>query len=153
MKIGVISDTHGLLRSEVKSNLSDCDLIIHAGDIGKMEIIKDLNKIANCEYIKGNCDKSIEFNDVSEFKIIEINKIKIYIIHDIRNIDKDLKSIGINIVIYGHSHKKEFYKKDGILYINPGSVGPRRFKLPTTMNKIEINDENIENIKLDYIEI
>ncbi|MEG1131583.1 MAG: metallophosphoesterase family protein [Romboutsia sp.] len=153
MKVGIISDTHGLLRSEVKENLRDCDLIIHAGDIGKMEIIEDLKKIADCEYIKGNCDKNIEFENMNKFKMIEINKNKIYVVHDIANIDQDLKSLGVNIVIYGHSHKKESYEKDSILYINPGSVGPRRFKLPITMAKLEINDKELENIKLDFIEI
>ena len=153
MIVGIISDTHGLLRKEVKDNLKDCDLIIHAGDIGKLEVIKDLKDISKVEYIKGNCDKKGEFNDVKESSIVDIGGAKIFIVHDINNIKVNLKKLGVNIVIYGHSHKNETYKKDGILYVNPGSVGPKRFKLPTTMAKLKINDKDIINSSIEFIEI
>lgn len=153
MIVGIISDTHGLLRKEVKENLKDCGLIIHAGDIGNLELIKELKNISKVEYIKGNCDKKDEFNDIKEFKIIELEEIKIYLVHDIKTIKDDLNKLGINIVIYGHSHKKETYVKDDILYINPGSVGPKRFKLPTTMAKLEINYKDIKNSNVEFIQI
>lgn len=134
--IGLISDTHGLLRQEVVNNLNDCNLIIHAGDIGKFDVIENLNKISDVEFVKGNCDK--DKNIINEDKIINIYDKKIYIIHDISKINRDLKREDIDIVIYGHSHKSSIHTDDEILYINPGSVGPRRFKLPISMAKLKI---------------
>lgn len=144
MVIGVISDTHGLLREEVKENLKSCDLIIHAGDIGKYHVIDELNKISKAEFVKGNCDKNIDSNLIKEERVINIKGTKIYLIHDISKIKVDLHKEDIDIVVYGHSHKSNIYTKDDILYINPGSVGPRRFKLPVTMAKLIIEDNNNE---------
>ena len=137
--IGLISDTHGLLRKEVIENLNDCDLIIHTGDIGKIEVIESLKKISYVEYIRGNCDK--DKNIAKEDKIIDVYNKRIYLIHDISKIKIDLKKENIDIVIYGHSHKHNIYEDDGILYINPGSVGPKRFKLPTYMAKLNLLDK------------
>ena len=137
--IGLISDTHGLLRKEVIENLNDCDLIIHTGDIGKIEVIESLKKISYVEYIRGNCDK--DKNIAKEDKIIDVYNNRIYLIHDISKIKVDLKKENIDIVIYGHSHKHNIYEDDGILYINPGSVGPKRFKLPTYMAKLNLLDK------------
>ena len=137
--IGLISDTHGLLRKEVITNLNDCDLIIHTGDIGKIEVIESLKKISYVEYIRGNCDK--DKNIAKEDKIIDVYNNRIYLIHDISKIKVDLKKENIDIVIYGHSHKHNIYEDDGILYINPGSVGPKRFKLPTYMAKLNLLDK------------
>ena len=137
--IGLISDTHGLLRKEVIENLNDCDLIIHTGDIGKIQVIESLKKISHIEYIRGNCDK--DKNIAKEDKIIDVYNNRIYLIHDISKIKVDLKKENIDIVIYGHSHKHNIYEDDGILYINPGSVGPKRFKLPTYMAKLNLLDK------------
>ena len=137
--IGLISDTHGLLRKEVIENLNDCDLIIHTGDIGKIEVIESLKKISYVEYIRGNCDK--DKNIAKEDKIIDVYNKRIYLIHDISKIKIDLKKENIDIVIYGHSHKHNIYEDDGILYINPGSVGPKRFKLPTYLAKLNLLDK------------
>ena len=137
--IGLISDTHGLLRKEVIKNLNNCDLIIHAGDIGKFEVIENLKRISDVEYIRGNCDK--DKNIAKEDKIIDVYNKRIYLIHDISKIKIDLKKENIDIVIYGHSHKHNIYEEDGILYINPGSVGPKRFKLPTYMAKLNLLDK------------
>jgi putative phosphoesterase len=137
--IGLISDTHGLLRKEVIENLNDCDLIIHTGDIGKIEVIENLKKISHIEYIRGNCDK--DKNIAKEDKIIDVYNKRIYLIHDISKIKIDLKKENIDIVIYGHSHKHNIYEDDGILYINPGSVGPKRFKLPTYLAKLNLLDK------------
>lgn len=143
MIIGLISDTHGLLREEVISNLKDCDLILHAGDIGKIDVIEKLNKIANTKAILGNVDKNINSNNILNEKIIEVMGKRVYLIHDISKISIDVKKENIDIVVYGHSHKSNIYEKDKILYINPGSVGPKRFKLPTTMAKLVIQDKKI----------
>lgn len=148
MVIGIISDTHGLLRQEVKENLNDCELIIHGGDIGKIHIIEQLNKIGKTEFVKGNCDKTIDISIVPESKIINIGGNKIYLIHDIGKIETDSEKENIDIIIYGHSHKSNISQKNGILYINPGSVGPRRFKLPTTMAKLIIEENKKYKVEL-----
>ena len=148
--IGLISDTHGLLRKEVIKNLNNCDLIIHTGDIGKIEVIESLKKISYVEYIRGNCDK--DKNIAKEDKIIDVYNNRIYLIHDISKIKVDLKKENIDIVIYGHSHKHNIYEYDGILYINPGAVGPRRFKLPISMGKLRIlkNEKYYNSLELIY---
>lgn len=148
--IGLISDTHGLLREEVVYYLNNCNLIVHAGDIGKFEVIENLKKIANVEFIRGNCDK--DKNIAKEDKIIEISNIRIYLIHDISKVNIDLKKENIDIVVYGHSHKSNIYEEDGILYINPGSVGPRRFKLPISMAKLRILDSKCDCNSLKLID-
>lgn len=156
MIIGIISDTHGLLREEVIQNLKGCDLIIHAGDIGKYEVIDRLRQIAPLEVVLGNCDRNIEEKSISTESIVQIGDLKLYIIHDISKLNIDLQQEKISFVVYGHSHKRNIYTENGIIYINPGSVGPKRFKLPTTMAKLYIDEELIgeEFLKLDnyYIE-
>lgn len=147
MRIGIISDTHGLLRKEVENQLKDCDLIVHCGDIGKQEVIDKLSELGKVELIKGNVDKDIDISLAPKDKIIEVMNKRIYLIHNIAELDIDLHKENIDIVMYGHSHKSKIYKEDGILYINPGSVGPRRFKLPTTMMKLTILDNESKDIQ------
>ena len=148
--IGLISDTHGMLRKEVLENLKDCNLILHAGDIGKPEVIDNLKDISNIEFIRGNCDK--DKNIAKEDKVVDIYNKRIYLIHDISKIDIDLKKENIDIVVYGHSHKSNIYEENQILYINPGSVGPRRFKLPISMAKLRIlkNEKYYNSLELVY---
>lgn len=148
--IGLISDTHGMLRKEVLESLKDCKLILHAGDIGKPEVIDNLKDISNIEFIRGNCDK--DKNIAKEDKVVDIYNKRIYLIHDISKIDIDLKKENIDIVVYGHSHKSNIYEANQILYINPGSVGPRRFKLPISMAKLRVlkNDKYYNSLELVY---
>lgn len=147
MRIGIISDTHGLLRKELENKLKDCDLIVHCGDIGKQEVIDKLSELGKVELIKGNVDKDIDISLAPKDKIIEVMNKRIYLIHNIAELNIDLYKENIDIVMYGHSHKSKIYKEDGILYINPGSVGPRRFKLPTTMMKLTILDNESKDIQ------
>ena len=147
MRIGIISDTHGLLRKEVENKLKDCDLIVHCGDIGKQEVIDKLSELGKVELIKGNVDKDIDISLAPKDKIIEVMNKRIYLIHNIAELDIDLHKENIDIVMYGHSHKAKIYDEEGILYINPGSVGPRRFKLPTTMMKLTILDNESKDIQ------
>ena len=147
MRIGIISDTHGLLRKEVENQLKDCNLIVHCGDIGKQEVIDKLIELGKVEFIKGNVDKNIDISLAPKDKIIEVMNKRIYLIHNIAELNIDLYKENIDIVMYGHSHKSKIYKEDGILYINPGSVGPRRFKLPTTMMKLTILDNESKDIQ------
>ena len=148
--IGLISDTHGMLRKEVLESLKDCKLILHAGDIGKPEVIDNLKDISNIEFIRGNCDK--DKNIAKEDKVVDIYNKRIYLIHDISKIDIDLKKENIDIVVYGHSHKSNIYEANQILYINPGSVGPRRFKLPISMAKLRVlkNEKYYNSLELVY---
>lgn len=148
--IGLISDTHGLLRKKVVDNLNDCNLIIHAGDIGKYEVIENLKKICSVEFIRGNCDKNKEI--ANEDRIIEIYNKRIYLIHDISKLNINLEEENIDIVIYGHSHKSNIYDDNGILYINPGSVGPKRFKLPISMAKLKILEDELYYNSLKLID-
>ncbi|WP_270942697.1 metallophosphoesterase family protein [Romboutsia lituseburensis] len=160
MIIGLISDTHGLLREEVIQNLEGCDLIIHAGDIGKYEVLDKLKEIAPLEVVLGNCDRNIDDEFIATEKIVQIGNQKLYIIHDISKLNIDLQQEKINFVVYGHSHKRNIYTENGIIYINPGSVGPKRFKLPTTMVKLYIDEEltdekflKFDNYYIEFINI
>ena len=146
MIIGIISDTHGLLREEVLQELKNCYLVIHAGDIGKNDIINSLQQICRTEFVYGNIDK---YNEEIG-KIININGLKIYIIHNIKDIEEHLNKKDIDIIVYGHSHKSKIYIEEGILYINPGSVGPKRFKLEPTMAKLYIEGNIVKEDVFEF---
>lgn len=141
-KIGLISDTHGVIRVEALEALKDCHMIIHAGDIGKSEVISSLEKIAPVYAIKGNVDKGKWCEEFPDTKVVKISNLDIYVIHDIKNIDIDLKKEGVDIVVYGHSHKHKKYIEDDVLYINPGGAGRRRFSLPLTLAILYINENS-----------
>ncbi|MEE0881174.1 MAG: metallophosphoesterase family protein [Turicibacter sp.] len=144
MKIGVISDTHNVLREEVVDYLADCDAIIHAGDVCKEEIIIQLNEIAKTFVVRGNNDN---FEGLADHLELELGGINIYVVHDKKDIPKPLDNF--NLVIYGHSHKYEEEIKDGITYLNPGGCGRRRFSLPLTMAILIIEDNQLMINKLD----
>lgn len=150
MLIGVISDTHGLLRDEARKVLKDVDLIIHAGDIGTAEILKELKTIAPLVAVRGNCDKGDWTKGLPLTNTYISGKKLIYIIHDLAKLDLIPGSAGVSIVIYGHSHSFSYEKKESVIYLNPGSAGPRRFDLPISMSLLKIDDEDvdIEFIKL-----
>jgi uncharacterized protein len=139
MIVGVISDTHGLLRPEAVEMLRGSEHIIHAGDIGAPEIIPALEKLAPVTAIRGNVDQMAWCRKFSETEVVELAGIHIYIIHDVNAMDLNPKAAGFAAVISGHSHKPHQETKDGVLYFNPGSAGPRRFKLPITVGRLEIS--------------
>lgn len=142
--VGLISDTHGLLREEAVEALNESDLIIHAGDVGKFEVLENLKKIAPVYSVQGNCDKG-ELKDIlPKNQVIEAEKIFIYVIHDMNHLDVEPGAAGLNVVITGHSHKPSITTKNNVLYINPGSAGPRRFKLPVTVGILNINGNELE---------
>jgi uncharacterized protein len=136
--IGVISDTHGLLRPEAVDVLRGSEHIIHAGDIGAPEIISALEEIAPVTAIRGNVDRAAWARKFPETKIVELADVQIYIIHDVNALNLNPKTAGLAAVISGHSHQPKQELKDGVLHFNPGSAGPRRFKLPITVGKLEI---------------
>jgi putative phosphoesterase len=143
MIIGVISDTHGLLRSEALNALRGSEHIIHAGDIGSPEIIAELKKIAPVTAIRGNVDVQTWAREFPETDVVELAGKSIYVIHDVNAIDLNPAAAGFDVVISGHSHQPKQKIKDGVLYLNPGSAGPRRFKLPISVAKIRIDGDTV----------
>jgi len=140
MLIGIISDTHGLLRPEAIEVLRGSEHIIHAGDIGSPEIIPALEKIAPVTAIRGNVDTQPWAQRYSATDVVELAGFHIYIIHDVNSLDLNPKAAGFAAVISGHSHQPKQETKDGVLYFNPGSAGPRRFKLPVTVGRLEVSN-------------
>jgi putative phosphoesterase len=138
MIVGVISDTHGLLRTEAVELLRGSDHIIHAGDIGAPEIIPELEKIAPVTAIRGNVDTQPWALRFADTEVVELGGLYFYVIHDANALDLNPKAAGFAAVISGHSHKPKQEVKDGVLYFNPGSAGPRRFKLPISVGRTEI---------------
>lgn len=147
MKIAVVSDTHGLLREEVIENLSGCNYIIHAGDIGSKDIIDKLNSISKTIIVRGNNDNCEFANEIELTEKITIEGLNIFVIHEIKNLPRNLENI--DIVIYGHSHKYSLENKNNITFLNPGSCGKKRFSLPLTMAILSIDNGNIEVEKID----
>jgi uncharacterized protein len=148
--IGLISDTHGLIRPQALGALTGVDLIIHAGDIGAPEVIDALKRIAPVVAIKGNNDRAGWAKSLSETKLITTADAKLYIIHNVKELDCDPVVDGIQVVISGHSHKPSVTTRDGVLYVNPGSAGPRRFKLPIAVGKLRVEGTNV---KAEIIEL
>ena len=138
MIIGVISDTHGLLRPEAIEALRGSEHIIHAGDIGSPEIIPALEKIAPVSAIRGNVDRQPWTKKFPETEVVELAGVHIYLIHDLKALDLNPRAAEFAAVISGHSHQPKQEIKDGVLYFNPGSAGPRRFGLPVTVGRLEI---------------
>jgi len=136
--IGVISDTHGLLRPEAVDALQGADYIIHAGDIGRSIILDELRSIAPVVAVRGNMDGGWWAYQLPVADVLEVNKILIYVIHDISKIDVDPKTANIKVVISGHTHSPSIGNHDGVLYLNPGSAGPRRSKRPVSVALIKI---------------
>jgi putative phosphoesterase len=141
--VGVISDTHGLLRPEAVAALQGADRIIHAGDVGDREILKRLAEIAPVTAIRGNIDKEAWARTLPETDVVEVGGISIYILHDISKLDLKPEAAGFKVVIYGHSHVPKQETKNGVLFFNPGSAGPRRFKLPVTVGRIVIENQQV----------
>ena len=140
--VGVISDTHGLLRPQAIEALSGSDFIIHAGDIGSIEVIDQLTKIAPVTAIRGNVDKAPWADSIADEEVLEIDGLNIYIIHNIYDLNFDPLASGFEVVVSGHSHKPNVESRDGVLYVNPGSAGPRRFSLPIAIATLEVNEGN-----------
>jgi putative phosphoesterase len=136
--IGLISDTHGLLRPEAVRALAGVSHIIHAGDIGGAEILEALRKIAPVYAVRGNNDKGPWAAAIPLCAALELEGVSIHVLHDLKEIDLDPKAAGFDVVVSGHSHKPTVTERDGVTFINPGSAGPRRFKLPVTVGYLDI---------------
>jgi putative phosphoesterase len=143
-RIGLIADTHGLLRPEALAALAGSDLLIHAGDIGKPEVVAALKKIAPLVAIKGNNDTDSWARRLPETKKITLGALKLYVIHNVKELSFDPAGRGFRVVISGHSHKPVIQTKDNVLFVNPGSAGPRRFKLPICVGKLLVQGETVD---------
>ena len=137
-RVGLISDTHGLLRPEASAFLRGCSHIIHGGDIGDPNILRDLAAIAPLTAVRGNNDKDAWADALSETERVQFGAVVVYVIHDLAQLDIEPKAAGINVVVSGHSHQPRIQERDGVVYINPGSAGPRRFQLPVAVAEVSI---------------
>jgi len=138
MRIGLVSDTHDLLRPEALAFLRGCDHIIHAGDICEESVLKTLSVIAPVTAVRGNNDKGSWASALAESELVQLGDAYIYIIHDLGTLDIDPAAAGVQVVVSGHSHKPEIETRDGVLFVNPGSAGPRRFKLPISVGELTV---------------
>lgn len=144
MRVGVISDTHGLLRAEAKAALQGVDQILHAGDIGKPEVIEQLNSIAPVTAIKGNIDSGEWAREFPDTRTVSLGGRRIHLLHDLKSLDFDPREQDIDLVISGHSHKPKIESRDEVLYLNPGSAGPRRFSLPVALAMLVLESDNVD---------
>lgn len=136
--IGLISDTHGLLRPQAMRELTGARLICHAGDVGKPEVIASLEEIAPVIAVRGNNDRGAWAKKLPASAVTEIAKIRIYLLHDLKGLSVDPVRRGFRVVVSGHSHRPSIAEKDGVLFVNPGSAGPRRFALPVTVARLSV---------------
>ena len=136
--VGLISDTHGLMRPRALSALEGSDLIIHAGDVGKPEILDQLRAIAPIVAVRGNIDRGAWASLLPLTAVAEAGANRIYVLHDIGQLDLDPAAAGLHAVVSGHSHKPVHSERNGVVYLNPGSAGPRRFNLPITVARLDL---------------
>jgi len=142
-RIGLLSDTHGLLRHEAKAFLKGSDYIIHGGDIGDPKIMEELALIAPVTAVRGNNDKGIWAGMLPVNDCLKVGEVFIYVLHNLAELEIEPVAKGVQIVVTGHSHKPLVYDHEGVLYINPGSAGPRRFKLPITVAEVIVSGRSV----------
>jgi uncharacterized protein len=140
MVIGVISDTHGLLRPEAVAALAGVEHILHAGDVGEFSILERLREIAPVTAIRGNVDVSGECAELPATDVVELAGRLFYLVHSVHDLDINPAAAGVAVVVSGHSHRASVEVRDGVVYFNPGSAGPRRFSLPVTMGFVTVED-------------
>jgi uncharacterized protein len=143
MKIGIISDTHGLLRPEAVERLAGVDHIIHAGDIGRPDVISDLRRIAPVTAVRGNVDRDEWAAGYAQTELVKLGGRFFYVLHNRAELDVDPVAAGIDVVVSGHSHQPKIETVDGVVYLNPGSAGPRRFSLPIALATLDLSGDAI----------
>lgn len=144
MTVGIVSDTHGLLRPEALTALKGVDRILHLGDVGKPQILRELEKIAPVTAIRGNVDYDGECSKLSETDVVLVEDRYLYMLHDLKTIHLDPVAAKFSAVLYGHTHVPNYHTKKGVLYFNPGSCGPRRFDLPITIGLLTIRNGELK---------
>ena len=142
--VGVISDTHGLLRPEAIMELTGSDLIIHAGDVGGPEILDRLRKIASVVAVGGNADRGPWAKVLPIAEAVRVAEMDLYVLHDVTDLDLDPRAAGFHAVISGHSHQPRIEHRNGVLFLNPGSAGPRRFALPVSVARLHIGNGKLD---------
>jgi uncharacterized protein len=143
MRIGIISDTHGLLRPEATRRLAGVHHIIHAGDIGGPEVISELRKIAPTTAIRGNIDRGEWAAEYPATALLKLGGRSIFVLHNLKELDLDPAAAGIDVVVSGHSHQPKIETVGGVIYLNPGSAGPRRFTLPIALATVELSRDAV----------
>jgi len=141
--IGIISDTHGLVRPQALEALKDVDMILHAGDIGSQDVLDTLNDIAPVVAVRGNNDKADWARSLPDWEVVEVGGVSIYMLHDVKEIDISPSGAGFQVVVSGHSHRPAVAEQRGVLYVNPGSAGPRRFTLPVSLAHLHVAGEKV----------
>jgi uncharacterized protein len=151
MIIGVVADTHGLLRSQVISALRGSDRIIHAGDIGNLQILDKLGEIAPVTAVRGNVDRGTWAKKIPATGVLEVRGVSIYVLHVLQQLDLKPEVAGFAVVVSGHSHVPKQDTKNGVLYFNPGSAGPQRFGLPVTVGKLVVSGNQVRGEILNVL--
>jgi uncharacterized protein len=149
-RIGLISDTHGLLRPQALEALRGSELIVHAGDVGKPEILTALRELAPVIAVRGNVDTADWARALPETAVAEAGKVLLYVLHDLQALDLNPATTGFHVVVSGHSHQPEKFERDGVLYVNPGSAGPRRFQLPVCVARLDLRRTRFE---VEFVEL
>ena len=142
-RVGLISDTHGLLRPEAKAFLRGSDYIIHAGDIGNAGILEELSAIAPVTAVRGNNDRGPWAQGLRETEVLRVGEVFVCVVHDLAELDIDPIAAEVRVVVSGHSHQPAVEERDGVLYVNPGSAGPRRFKLPVAVGELAVTGRSV----------
>ena len=143
MKIGIISDTHGLLRPEAVERLAGVQHIIHAGDIGRPDVIAELRRIAPVTAVRGNVDRDDWAAGYPQTELVKLGGRFFYVLHNLAELDLDPTAAGIDVVVSGHSHQPKVETVDGVVYLNPGSAGPRRFSLPIALATLDLSGKEL----------
>ena len=141
--LGVISDTHGLVRPEALAALAGVERIVHAGDIGSRAVLEALARVAPVTAVRGNNDRDDWAKTIPETEVVEVGGVSLYLLHDLHELDLEPRAAGFAAVISGHSHQPRVEDRDGVLYLNPGSAGPRRFKLPISLARLTIQHARV----------
>jgi putative phosphoesterase len=151
MRVGLISDTHGLLRPEALAFLAGCDHIVHGGDIGAPDILERLARIAPLTTVRGNNDTAAWARGIPVTARVDLGGVSLYAIHDVKELDIDPAASGVRVVMSGHSHRPSHHERGGVLYVNPGSAGRRRFSLPISAGELLIEGDRVQVRLVDLV--
>jgi uncharacterized protein len=144
IRVGLISDTHGLVRNEAVAALKRCQHILHAGDIDSPDVLVKLRKLAPVTVVRGNNDRGWWAQAIPAYDVVEFGSVSVYLRHDELELDIDPRAAGFQVMLFGHSHKPRVETRDGVLFVNPGSAGPRRFKLPVAVGELLISGDRVD---------
>jgi hypothetical protein len=144
IEVGVISDTHGLVRPEALRALEGVELIVHAGDVGSPDVLDALRAVAPVHAVRGNVDRGVWTESLPETAVVEVAGRSLYVLHDRAELDLDPATAGFAAVIFGHSHRPHHEEKDGVVFLNPGAAGPRRFRLPVSLARVTVDEARVD---------